>query len=123
MRGSVRRIAMLSTAAALLMAGCGTSAGQESTSGKYDQTWQTPYGQTTCGDWRSQMSEHERWVAAADMLVGIRDQWGIKDMPSDSLVDTFKDDITQGCEPIASLTLTDTAASLAMIGGQAQYGD
>lgn len=126
MRKPARWIVVLSAMAALIT-GCTSQAAttdttQEPVQEKYGQTWQAPYEQTTCGEWFSQMSEHERWAATADMLVGARSVWKIDNMPSDSLIDTFEADISLGCEPIASVTIADTGTTLALIGGQAQYG-
>lgn len=38
--------------------------------GKFEQTWSASYGSTTCADWHERMTPKQRWVAAADMLVG-----------------------------------------------------
>lgn len=108
--------------AGVLAASCASS--QPVAVDKYDQTWATSYADTTCTDWNSKMSEHQRWVAAADMLVNGRKTWGIDSMPADSLVDTFEDDLDQGCEPnmVSSDSITDIATGLLLIGGRDQYG-
>jgi hypothetical protein len=47
--------------------------GITSTIGRYEQTWTTPYGQTSCTQWHENMNAHERFVAAGDMLTGAWD--------------------------------------------------
>jgi hypothetical protein len=88
------------------------SGGDSSPVGKYDQTWPKDYSHTTCREWLNKMSQHENFVAAADMLVGARSV-DDKDagLPSDELVDEFRDGVTTACvEP--AMKLTDVAAAL-----------
>ena len=79
---------------------------------KYDQTWSTPYSQTTCDDWLNSMSSREQFAAAADILTSARNK--IDDgtgLPSDALVDEFAGGITTVCvEP--TMTLTDATYGL-----------
>src|SRR5689334_3235311 len=104
--GASRALAAL---ALVLLAGCSStsdSATGGDAPGKYDQTWATPYSQTTCADWGSRMNDHEQWVAAADMLTGARNKGdGGDGMPSDALIDEFQSGVTTACvEPTMSLT-------------------
>lgn len=64
---------------------------------KYKQTWDRPYSETTCADLATSMNAHQRWAAAADMLVGARNKDGGTDMPSDELVTEFLGELDQGC--------------------------
>jgi len=114
----------LATLALVAVAGCTGTGTAASATGKYDQTWTTGYADTTCADWDGKMTEHQRWVAAADMLVNGRKTWDIDAMPADSLVDTFEGDITQGCDPSDATdhSIVDTATALLLMGGKAQYG-
>lgn len=76
------------------------------TPGKYEQTWGASYSATTCADWSTQMDDHQRWAAAADMLAGARNKGdGGEGLPVDALVDEFEAGISTACvEPTMSLT-------------------
>lgn len=80
--------------------------------GKYEQTWSTPYASTTCGDYLTAMDDHQRWVLAADMLSGARKTDGATDLPADSDVDRFQQDIATACEPIATAKTTEIGVSI-----------
>jgi hypothetical protein len=69
-----------------------------------------------------EMDAHQRFVAAADMLVGGRKVWGIDTMPADSLISSFEDDISRTCQVSPSDNIGDVATSLLLIGGLAEYG-
>ncbi|MCU1668057.1 MAG: hypothetical protein JWP40_984 [Blastococcus sp.] len=103
--------------ALLLLAGC-SSNGSSGASGsaKYDQTWTKSYGSTTCGEFKSRMSEHERFVMAADMIGSTAaDRTGNKDLPPDSLVDNVVSQMSTACEADSSVAMTDIAVGLFMI--------
>jgi hypothetical protein len=87
---------------------------------KFEQTWSKGYASTTCTDWHTRMSSHERRVAAADMLVSARKVDGGESLPSDRLIASFENDISEGCEPIATMTISEIAAAIYLI-GKAQY--
>jgi hypothetical protein len=57
------------------------------------------------------MDDHQQWVAAADMLTSARKVDGSNDLPSDDLVDTFRDGLTTACV-IPEYTLSDMGAAL-----------
>lgn len=82
---------------------------------KYKQTWATPYSETTCAQFAEAMNDHERFVMAADMLVGAR---GDNNLPSDHDVRSFQDDVTIGCEPVPDEPVTDVATATALIRGE-----
>lgn len=119
---AMRQIVTVAAVAALTTA-CASVPTTSAVPNKYVQTWTTPYEQTTCHDWQFEMTEPQRWAASADMLVNGRGVWKIDTMPSDSLVDKFENDISQGCQPIDTLTIADAATSLLLIGGLPEYGD
>ena len=83
-----------SALAAVLVAGCGGAP----TSTNYTQTWTKAYGATTCADWRDIMSEHQKFVMAADILYAsqkkVEPEIGL---PSDSLVGQFQGQIQGLC--------------------------
>jgi hypothetical protein len=100
-------------AMALVLAACGGGGGAP-TVGPYEQTWKQGYGETTCREWLVEMNSHERFVAAADMLVAARRVDGADDLPADSLIRTFEMSIGQVCAADAEgiLTIAEVAASL-----------
>lgn len=79
---------------------------------KYEQTWTVPYSKTTCGSYLRDMDDHQRWVAAADMLVGARKTDGGSDLPADSEVTRFQEDISTACLGSADLKTTEVAVSV-----------
>lgn len=101
------------------VAGGGDDSGGESSAGsepiaagKYDQTWPKSYSSTTCTEWGDEMTEHEQWVAAADMLTGARNKGdGGAGVAPDYLVDTFRGGIDTACV-IDTMTLDEVGAGL-----------
>ena len=76
----------------LALAGCGSS---NKTDAKFTQTWPTPYGQTTCRQWLNDMTEAQRFTAAADMLVGAQSTDDKNaDLPADEQINSFAGDIS-----------------------------
>lgn len=106
----IRRLGVL-VLLVLTLAAC-SSTSKTSGPAKYQQTWKTPYSSTTCADWRSKMTDGQRWAAAADMLAAARQKDGAKALPPDAMVDSFAAGLTRVCEPIATLTLTDAGVGL-----------
>ncbi|MEW2250408.1 hypothetical protein AB0907_24075 [Streptomyces sp. NPDC006975] len=82
---------------------------------KYEQTWTVPYSNTTCGDYLNNMDDHQRWVAAADMLVGARKTDGGSGLPADSEVTRFQEDISTACRASADLKTTEVAVSVYLV--------
>lgn len=80
--------------------------------GKFEQTWKTPYSDTTCGDFLHQMNNHERWVTAADMLAGARKTDGGSDLPPDSEITRFQKDMGTACEANADMKAAEVGATL-----------
>lgn len=83
--------------------------------GKYDQTWKTPYSDTTCGDYGSDMNAHERWAMAADMLLGARKADGAIGLPADSEVTRFQQDMATACQGSLQLEVTEVAATIYLL--------
>lgn len=79
---------------------------------KYVQTWQSDYSETTCDDWTSTMTAEQKFAAAADILASARNKIdGGSGLPSDSLIDEFRDGITNVCV-LPTMTLTDATYGL-----------
>lgn len=80
--------------------------------GKYEQTWAKDYGKTTCREWLRRMDEHERFVAAADMLLGAQ-QVGNRnaDLPSGKLVGEFSGALDKVCSVAGRQHLAEIAAA------------
>ncbi|MDR6868935.1 Trk-type K+ transport system membrane component [Microbacterium resistens] len=70
----------------------------QSSSDRYEQTWNKGYSDTNCGDWSVRMTEQQRFAAAADMLAAT---WGKVEkssrFPSDALIREFQDGIDTSC--------------------------
>ena len=102
------------------LAGCAKAA---TAPGKYDQTWSKNYSDTTCLEFRTSMTEQQRWAAAADMLTGARTKGdGITGMPSDQLVTTFLQGVKTACV-VDTMSVAETGATLylterTLFGGQ-----
>lgn len=98
-------VASLAILGALVLAGC--TSHSTPVDDKYEQTWTTPYSETTCSAYLNEMTTQQRWAAAADMLAGARNKMdGGSGLPSDDLVTRFAADIAEGCSggPVAKLT-------------------
>ena len=99
---------------ALFLSGCGVGISKTASAGqsKYQQTWSKSYAATTCSDFRTSMTEHERWAAGADMLANARAKGdGPRGMPSDQLVTTFRLGVETGCV-IDTMSVAETGAML-----------
>lgn len=118
--GALVAALMLVVAAVVGCAASGEDAAAPAvTTGKYDQTWAKTYAATTCSEWKSEMTDREQWVAAADMLTGARNKGDSgTGLPSDALVDDFQADITESCSPAAAkaMKIAEVAASVYLIG-------
>ncbi|MFD7881105.1 hypothetical protein ACFV3N_01565 [Streptomyces bauhiniae] len=83
--------------------------------GKYDQTWKTPYSDTTCGDYGTDMNAHEQWAMAADMLLGARKADGATGLPADSEVTRFQQDMATACQGSSQLKVTEVGATIYLL--------
>jgi hypothetical protein len=101
----------------LMLGGCGgNNPSGASGAGKYDQSWSKTYASTTCDEFASQMTEHEQFVMAADMITSTAaDRTGNKDLPPDSLVDNVVSQMSTACEADSTVKMTDIAVGLFMI--------
>ena len=108
--------------APVLLVGCGSISSSSSSTDKFKQTWPTAYAQTTCAQWLSEMTSAQQFAAAADMLVGAQSTDDKSaTLPSDSLIESFAGDVSEGCQPMASMKITDAAIGVYTFGRQ-QYG-
>ncbi len=64
---------------------------------EYEQTWTKPYAETSCGDYLSKMDDHQKTVAAFDILTTKRGEIGVTKKPAKSLVTRFKGQTIQLC--------------------------
>lgn len=78
---------------------------------KYTQTWSTPYGQTTCAQFVSEMTAKQRWVMAADMLTNVRNMNEDTGLPSDALITEFEGGLSTACV-IDTMTMDDVGVGL-----------
>lgn len=95
----------------------------EAATDKYTQTWPKTYSTTTCEDWQDAMTQAQTWAAAADILTSGRNTIdGGTGLPPDSLITSFRDDISEGCATdVPGLIVTDVAYGVYTIGHD-QYG-
>jgi hypothetical protein len=80
---------------------------------KYAQTWGTPYGKTTCGQFLSEMTGKQQWVMAADMLTNARNLHQKTGLPSDAMITEFEGGLETACV-ISSMTMTMADAGTAL---------
>jgi hypothetical protein len=64
---------------------------------KYVQTWTKSYGATPCSDWANVMDNHQRFVAASDMLLTLRTKDGDGGIPTDEMIGAFALDVSDMC--------------------------
>lgn len=108
-------------AALVLLAGCG---GEKKGAEKYTQTWRQPYESTTCAQWASEMTDAQRFAAAADMLVGAREVWGEpKKLPSDALINAVAADVSDTCTAAPKTwSISELAATMFITDKDRYYG-
>lgn len=84
------------------------------TVGPYEQTWTQSYGETDCREWRVEMNSHERYVAAADMLLAARRADGAGDLPPESMIRSFEMAIGQACaaDTEGAVSIAEVAAGI-----------
>jgi hypothetical protein len=95
----------------LLTAGCSPSDGSDPSVAKYNQTWPKQYSDTTCREFRSEMSTQQRFAASADMLTGARSRDGGSGVPPDALVYTFMRAIDKPCKLVPTDDIVDVAVA------------
>lgn len=93
------------------IAGCSSSSGSNN-SDKYEQTWPAQYSKTTCTQWLNEMSDQQRFAAAADILTSARNKIdGGSGLPSDALIREFEGGVDTVCV-VPTMTLTDATDGL-----------
>lgn len=103
----MRRLALLT----LLFVAC---SGGEPESTRYVQTWEKPYGETSCREFTQQMTRQQSFVLAGDMLVRAQRTTEPDAVPSDEQIEAFSLALTVACAewPIAeSMTMPEVAAT------------
>lgn len=80
------------------------------TVGKYDQTWQSSLGNTSCTQWLHTMTDQWRFVASHQKIIALN----AKDT-SDAYARSFVADIDKDCDVGPNLTVADVAAAIATI--------
>lgn len=102
---------LVMTAALMLPLGACSSSGGDDTE-KYTQTWSKSYSSTSCDEWNSEMSDGQRFAAAADMLAGARNNGdGGSGLPNDSLIGQFQGGVTTACV-VPSANIAEIGAGL-----------
>ena len=84
----------------------------------WHQTWAKDYAQTTCQEFRTAMTERQRFVAAADMLVnGKRAATGDEQLPADGEVRDCQNGLIGACEPtlMRDQPLADAATGMLLL--------
>lgn len=100
----------------LLTAGCASSTPPDPAPA-YQQSWPKSYTDTSCAEWAAQMTSEQRLAAAADMLTGARNKGdGGTGLPPAQLVESFRDDVSEGCSATGSSSVAEVGASIYMIG-------
>jgi hypothetical protein len=90
-RGRAVAGAVAGLAALALSAACAPS--QEAP----EQTWPQSYGATTCREWRAEMTDAQRWTAAAQMLLYAQRTEGARSFPPHSQVQAYLTEISHAC--------------------------
>lgn len=100
MRRLVRPVGGLATLLVVLV-GCATEAGGNAGDAPFEkrpQTWTKPYEKTTCTEFKKEMTETERWTAAADLLIAERSrEERMQAMPSKLQVEGFAEGLASSC--------------------------
>ncbi|MFF2024541.1 hypothetical protein ACFVW2_22385 [Streptomyces sp. NPDC058171] len=80
--------------------------------GSYEQTWKRPTADTTCDQFRQQMTSPERWVMAAEILTDQRDEGA--DEPARPDVTRFEADLGVACQDgaVADSVMTEVGSTL-----------
>lgn len=90
----------------LLLVGCLS----DSDLGRFDQTWETALEDTTCIEWLDELVVQERFAAAADLLLSIRE--ATPGFPSDGQFTFFMSRITLACEDAPQAMLPQVAGDV-----------
>jgi hypothetical protein len=76
--------------------------------GEYHQTWPKPYSETTCADWKEQMSFDQQFVATADLIEA--DQGArttrLVGLPPEELLNAYREAIDDACTHPSALLET-----------------
>lgn len=111
----MKRTATLAAVAVLTIGGCSVPESTSDDAGpeKFEQTWETSYGDTTCGQWINEMNQHETFVASADMLLtGQQNDGREEGVPDDELIEEFKRGMNEVCGVEASMPISQVGSLL-----------
>jgi hypothetical protein len=78
----------------------------------YEQSWPKPYGETTCAEWATQMSDDQQFAAAADLAWDYLQEQGATERPKTRWVIDYQDSMTQGCAAKPRMTIAQVARRL-----------
>lgn len=81
------------------------------TTDKYRQTWAIPYSQTTCSQFKVEMTAQQQWAMAADMLTNARNVDSNTGLPPDSMISEFEGGLHNACV-IDTMTMSEVGAGL-----------
>lgn len=116
-RGNWRQLMSVAPLVAVVAFAAGCDGESSEGAGKYDQSWAKSYSATTCSEWFGEMTDGQRWAAAADMLTAARVKGdGGDGMPSDSLVDDFRDDVGDACSAEGQVSVAEVGAMVYLVG-------
>jgi hypothetical protein len=92
---------------ATLLVGCRTDSDLD----RFDQTWEAPLGETNCAEWIDDMTDSQRFAAAAELMLSARaDAPGF---PSDGQFTFYMSRVSAACEDAgAEAVVADVAAAV-----------
>lgn len=116
MQGIIRFLIAF-VAVVVVLTGCGEddsgSGDGEQELGKYEQTWDKSYGDTSCREWRKVMTDHERFAGSADMIISAWRVDGVEgQLPEDQMVESFAANLSVACEANGQLVASEVGATL-----------
>ena len=110
--------ALLAAALLMVVSGCSddtlttpedSPTASSTTVGKYDQTWTRSYGSTTCQQYRTKMTRHQRFAFAAEILRELNET---ADYPPDRTVRKFRTRLYVVCDAARKQTIPDMAVGI-----------
>lgn len=120
-------LSLVALCTVLVLAGCGTDDDEPSQAERFadgqpeqrEQSWEQPYGETSCAQWLTEMSEGEQSVAASDMLAMGRADSGVEAPAPAELEQRFRDGLDRGCraDGVEQRSIAEVGATLYVVGG------
>ncbi|MFI6528287.1 hypothetical protein [Streptomyces uncialis] len=83
--------------------------------GRYEQTWKRATADTTCDQFRQQMTPEERWVMAAEVLTDERGDGA--EAPAQQEISRFETDLNVACQDTstAESVMTEVGSTLYLL--------